>query len=196
MASQVDICNLALINLGQSPNIIAVNPPDGSAYAATAVHLYPIALKRVLSEIDWSFATKIVALTAVDVDKPAAWDYAFAVPTDLERPVMLQESDQEDPNIGIPFEINGDVLYCNSDSVVLRYVYLNTNTEKFSSDFVLALSAYLAHLMAVPVTKDANIAGAWLKNYQSIVSTAKLRQLEKVVNPVAYETNGIAARWA
>lgn len=195
MASQANICNLALVNLGQSPDIVSINPPDGTKYAASAAQFWPIMLDKVLGEYDWDFARKQSVLLEVSETLPAAWEYAYALPTDMIVPRMLQCADQADPNIGIDYEIKDGILFCNESDVVLRYTYRNTNTSKYSNGVVLAMGAFMAHLLAAPVTKDPNVSSAWLKNYQTYLAQAMIENTSRTYYPSRYESPGISSRW-
>jgi len=195
MASQADICNLGLVNLGQSPDITSINPPDGTKYSAAAAQFWPIMLDKVLGECDWDFARKLETLQEVADTEPEAWEYAFALPTDVVVIRMLQQADQTDPNIGIPYEIKQGILFCNEADVVLRYTYRNTTTSNYPNGVVLAMGAYMAHLLAAPVTKDPKISGAWSQQYGRYLAEAMILNASRTVNPVRYESPGISARW-
>lgn len=196
MASQADICNLALSNLGQASDITSINPPNGGKYAQVCVQLYPIALEQVLTDADWLFAARVSELSAVEADIPAAWQYAYAVPTGMVKPVRLQTPDMTDPNIGIPFELAGDVLYANEPAVVLRYTHRNTSTAEYPHGFVLAVAAYLSHLLCGPVLKDPAASQAWMRMYQSYLAQGIMQNNRSAENPVYYYPPGIEARWA
>jgi hypothetical protein len=195
MASQVDICNLALANLGQSPDIISINPPDGGKYAAACAQFYPIALDKVLGECDWQFAVKEVSLSSIAITLPDAWQYAFAVPSDLVKPVNAFEYHSGSPFCSVEFEIRGDALYCNTASVVLRYVFRNTATSNYHNTFVMAMAAYLAHLLAAPVTKDPNVTRGWHGMYKTYLAEAMIDN-HKHTRVYRDDTPaGVRARW-
>lgn len=195
MASQVDICNLALANLGQSPDIVSINPPDGGKYAAACAQFYPIALDKVLGECDWQFAVKEVSLSSIAITLPDAWQYAFAVPSDLVKPVNAFEYRSGSPFCSVEFEIRGNVLYSNTANVVLRYVFRNTATSNYHNSFVLALAAYLAHLLAAPTTKDPNVSGAWQKMYRTYLAEAMIDNHRHVRVARDDTPAGVRARW-
>jgi len=195
MASQVDICNLALANLGQSPDIISINPPDGGKYAAACAQFYPIALEKVLGECDWLFAVKQKKLNLIEADLPEYFQYAFAVPSDLVKPVNAYEEGSSSPFAQIEFEIHGSVFYCNAASPVLRYVYRDSATSHYTNGFVLALAAYLAHLLAAPTTKDPNVSGAWQKMYRTYLAEAMIDNHRHVRVARDDTPAGVRARW-
>lgn len=194
MASQPDICNLALVNLGQSPDITSINPPDGTKYAAAAAQFYPIALDKILGDACCLFSIRIDSLNSVSDTPPAAWGYAYALPSLMVKPLMLQDAEQPDPNIGIDYMIMDGILYCNSSDVVMRYVYRNTNTAEYTNAFVIAFGALLAHFLAAPVTKDPNMSAYWMKMYQSYLAAAMLDNSQRYYYPDRYDCPSISAR--
>ena len=58
MATEVDICNLALAHLGDDATIASLSPPEGSAQAEKAARFYPIARNTLLEMHTWNFASK------------------------------------------------------------------------------------------------------------------------------------------
>lgn len=196
MANQIDVANLALLNLGEAPDITSLNPPDNTKYARHAATFWPVMLDKVLSDADWSFARKTIALSAVSVTLPDAWDYAYSIPTDMVMPRMLQEDGCTDPNYGIPYEIADGVLYCSCDEVNLRYTYRNNNVGTWPNGFVLAAAAYLSQLLAAPVTKNPQVTQAMAQLYAQQLGQAMVLDTARTVNPVTYESPSIAARWA
>ena len=88
MATEVDICNLALAHLGDDATIATIKPPEGSAQAEKAARFYPIARNSLLEMHTWNFASKreSLALTTVTLDQ---WDYAYQAPTDMMNPISI-----------------------------------------------------------------------------------------------------------
>lgn len=181
MATEVDICNLALSHLGDSANLQAINPPDGSAQADHCARWYPIARDSLLEMHDWSWATKRIALAQV-ANPSAAWLYCYAQPNDLLSPIAVMDpTATDDSSIALPAPsqaffgysnpvINtgiytpqeytleaaadgSDVIYTNQQNAVLRYVSRTTDTSKFSTTFIVTLAASLASMLAGPVVK-------------------------------------------
>ena len=58
MATEIDICNLALAHLGDDATIASIKPPEGSAQAEHAARYYPIARNSLLESHTWNFAAK------------------------------------------------------------------------------------------------------------------------------------------
>lgn len=180
MASEIDICNLALGHLGDVATIASIDPPEGSAQAEHCARFYPIARDALLEMHAWSFATKRVQLAQLGSGWPE-WDYSYAQPSDaLVMIAVLPPSSTDDYStvatgvqisaggsyVPQPFscEINADgadVIYTDQAEAVLRYTALVTDTTKFSPLFIVALSWQLASMLAGPILKgDAGASEA------------------------------------
>lgn len=169
------ICNMAAAHLGQSPDVVSINPPDGTALSIYCAQFYNIALEYVLEEAEWTFATKQEQLTAASVTLPDQWQYAFVLPPNMIRPLRALPDDIFEPNVSIDFTIIGQILYCNYEEVWLNYIYRNSNTAEFTAPFAVALSYYLASLIAAPLKKDPATAQAMLQMYASAVGKAMVK---------------------
>ena len=178
MATEVDICNLALAHLGDDATIASINPPEGSAQAEKAARFYPIARNSLLEMHTWNFAAKRgnLALTTNVLDQ---WDYAYVAPADMMTPVaVISPTAQNDyatrmsagdtpggitsnyaPTIVAgqytpqQFAIEGDLIYTNQENAMLRYQAFITDPSLFSPLFVITLSWHLASMLAGPVIK-------------------------------------------
>jgi len=178
MATEVDICNLALAHLGDDATIASLNPPEGSAQAEKASRFYPIARNTLLEMHTWNFAAKRgnIALTTNSLDQ---WDYAYVAPADMMSPVaIISPTAQNDyatrmsagdtpggitsnyaPTIVAgqytpqQFAIEGDLIYTNQENAMLRYQAFITDPSLFSPLFVITLSWHLASMLAGPVIK-------------------------------------------
>ena len=62
MASEVEICNLALAHLGDEATVASIDPPEGSAQAEHCQRFYPVSRNSLLEMHDWAFATKRATL--------------------------------------------------------------------------------------------------------------------------------------
>jgi hypothetical protein len=180
VASEVDICNLALSHLGDVANIITIDPPDGSAQAEHCARFYPIARNALLEMHDWGFASKRVALAQLD-NPTTEWAYCYAQPADLLNTISVLANDAtDDTSVAIPSPITWndmvmpalgsgaytpqpfvlevltdgtDVIFTNQAGAVLRYVAQVTDTTKFSPLFITTLSWSLASMLAGPIIK-------------------------------------------
>lgn len=183
MATEVDICNLALAHLGDDATIATLSPPEGSAQAQNASRFYPIARDTLLDMHAWDFATKRGSL-AVTTNYNNQWDYAYAAPSDMMSALsIISPTAQNDyatrmsagdtpggitsnyaPTIvagqyspqqfAIEVDNQGNhLIYTNQENAVLRYQAYVSDTSKFSSLFIMTLSWHLASMLAGPVIK-------------------------------------------
>lgn len=176
MASEVEICNLALGHLGDRATVASINPPEGSAQAEHCQRFYPIARDTLLEMHDWGFAARRITLAAV-TSPTDSWQYAYAKPSDCIRARAILPPEAADDYavqwVGSGFEFappaagyyvpqpfametlstGSEVILTNTEDAVLRYTARVTDTTKFSHLFTMALSWHLASLLAGPVVK-------------------------------------------
>tara|TARA_R100000654_G_scaffold26801_1_gene50474 strand:- start:2091 stop:2759 length:669 start_codon:yes stop_codon:yes gene_type:complete len=178
MATEIDICNLALAHLGDDATIASIKPPEGSAQAEQAARFYPIARNTLLEFHTWNFASKRTSLATVNntIDQ---WEYAYVAPADMITPLaILSPTAQNDyatrmssgdtpggitsnfaPTILAghytpqQFVIEDNLIYTNQENALLRYQSLITDSTKFSPLFVVTLSWHLASMLAGPIIK-------------------------------------------
>lgn len=195
MASEVDVCNLALGHLGDKATVSSINPPEGSAQAEHCARFYPIARNLVLEAHEWGFATKRANLTLLSATPPAGFCFVYQAPTDclniidLLRPFdptfhalygagrMPDESWTLD---AVPYELEvladgTQVIYTDLENAQIRYVAAITDTTKFSAQVVDAISWLLAVYLAGPVIKGdtgAQYASSCMKAYSMSLGQA------------------------
>jgi hypothetical protein len=182
MASEVEICNLALAHLGDDATVASIDPPEGSAQSEHCARFYAIARDSLLQMHNWNFASRRVALASVTMPY-TMWRYAYACPGDMMVAVSVLPPEVENdytirpypadrygwgwintPFVGagvyvpqeysIETDTNGNkVIYTNQEGAILRYQALVTDPTKFDPLFVMALSWHLASMLAGPVIK-------------------------------------------
>lgn len=163
MASEVEICNLALAHLGDAATVASLDPPEGSAQAEHCARFYPIARDSLLETHPWKFATRRAALAQL-TNPWTQWVYAYAKPADCLRMLAVisptASNDHMESGTLVPqpytVEINEDlaeVILTNQEDAVLRYVAQVTDTTAFSPLFTMTLSWHLASMLAGPIMK-------------------------------------------
>lgn len=190
MASDVDICNLALAHLGDTATLSSINPPEGSAQADHCYRFYPIARDTLLEMHFWNFSVKRIALPAKECNWPE-YTNAYGVPNDAINLISILPPDAADDYsvkfvptdaplfahnyspmvqtgryVPQPFTVEtlpdgSQILYTNQPNAVLRYTAHVTDSTQFSPLFVMTLSWHLASMLAGPIIKgDAGAAEA------------------------------------
>lgn len=183
MATEVDICNLALAHLGDEATIASLKPPEGSAQAEHAARFYPIARDTLLDMHSWDFASKRASLAAT-TNTNKQWEYAYAAPIDMMNAVAIISPDADNdyatkmssadvpggwtanyaPTVSagmyVPqqFAVEIDnlgnyLIYTNQEKALLRYQSKITDPSRFSPLFTMTLSWHLASMLAGPVIK-------------------------------------------
>lgn len=159
MASQIDICNVALTDVGGN----AINAIDEGGKEADLCYLYWDSLvDEVLSEHTWNFAKKWVNLAEdsgyVMVD--GEYSTAFQLPNDYIR-ISRPE------NLALQYEIRETTLLCNEDTLAIEYIFRVSNVEKFTPGFRMALIARLRASLAIPMARKGSKAVDWMGIYLS-----------------------------
>lgn len=183
MASEVDICNLALGLLGDSATVSSINPPEGSAQAQHCARFYTIARNTLLEMATWSFATRRAPLAQLD-NSSTEWQFAYAMPAGVVNVIAVLPPDATDdysqtfspPDVQqfplgtteidllnstytpqpYTVEVNDQgqsIILTNVENAVMRYTVTATDSAKFSPLFVVALSWLLASMLAGPLIK-------------------------------------------
>lgn len=184
MASEVDICNLALAHLGDNATVSSINPPEGSAQAEHCQRFYPMARDTLLEMHPWGFATKRTTLALLGSNWPE-WKYCYQAPNDMLNVLaVLADDAANDYSVPIPqpysniatvnagqgmytpqpfsmetLEDGTQVVYTDVENAVMRYTGYVTDTTQFSPLFTDSLSWLLASMLAGPIMKgDAGAA--------------------------------------
>jgi hypothetical protein len=165
MASEVQICNLALLELGQA-GITAFN--EGSKPATLAEAFYEHTRDVVLAAHPWNFAL-VRAELALEVATPV-WGFArqFQLPTD---PLCLRVWRMDGEAEGLIWKVEGGKLLTDETIAQIQYIAQITNPVLFSPLFVEALAARLSARFAMPVTGSREKAKDMYAMYE-----AKLRE--------------------
>ncbi len=171
MASEVDVCNLALAHNGDEANIASLT--EGSAQSDHCKRFYPIARNALLEMHHWNFALQRKALALLSTDElPDEWAFAYGYPACIKviavYPAAVVAASQDgaifDQSEFIarakkyPFTIEtltdgNQVIYSNVEDATVLFTRLVTDTTKFTAGFVIALARLLAAYLAGPLYK-------------------------------------------
>jgi hypothetical protein len=178
MASEVDICNLALGHLGDNATVASLDPPEGSAQAEHCARFYALARDSILELHDWNFATKRSQPAMIAASWPQ-WRYAYVQPADCLRVVSVlnpEATDDFSQSLPRPWSQSGidgpamgnytpqpyvcetddegrEIILTNQEYALVRYVAFVSDTTRFTPLFITTLTWHLASLLAGPVIK-------------------------------------------
>jgi len=142
MASDVSICNEALLSIGAE----RISSLSGSSKGARlCAQFYPTSRDEVLESHNWTFSVKRVELARVsDVTPEFGYDYTYQLPADFLLDIRLEYTD-------VKYEIIGDYLNCDEDEVKLFYLAATTATGRYFALFQAALVERLKSKLAIPL---------------------------------------------
>jgi hypothetical protein len=166
MASDVQICNMALSHIGSEARVSSISPPDGSVEAGACATFYDMARTEMLEPGTWAFSLKRVALAQL-TNPSTVWAYAYAKPSNCLRPLRvlrpsiaitvftqdLVVEPHTDDRDSAPFDLEGEMILTNEPDAVLVYVQDVTDSTKFPASYTSALSYLLASYLAGPILK-------------------------------------------
>lgn len=144
MASTVDICNRALIKLGEK-TILSLD--DDSKPARTMNILYEPTRDYLLRHHTWNFAIKRIEM-AQNIDAPVYdYSYSYKLPTDCLRVIIPSRDLWE-------YAIEGENLVTDYPSTYLKYIRRVTDPNSFDALFEESLACKLAAEAATTLTDN------------------------------------------
>ena len=172
MASEVEICNIALSNIRAG----SINSLDeGSLQAQQCKLKYPFLRDRLLTEVSWGFNHKIRALSALTTDI-FNWAYAYQYPIDCLKINRLVGAHEELSNADadvvsrlldsqllplkdlrsqIPYEVfnfdDNKTIGANEADLRISYLAKVINPNLFTVDFIMSFSHLLSSELAIPI---------------------------------------------
>lgn len=169
MATEVDICNIALSYLGDRANVTSISPPEGSAQADHCARFYPIALQEILQRFPWTFATVRATLPQL-VKKPDSVAFAYALPSNCLRILSVYGAANWEVS-SWNIERTDRELILVSEEPIAYVVYLTNRVpvSQFSPVFVEALAHLLAAKLAgaiMPGSTGADVLTKQLQAYE------------------------------
>lgn len=158
MASEVEIANVALTLLGEA-RIASIDDDVKAAREVKAI--FAIARDALQAGYNWHFAKTREKLTAL-ADAPSfGYAYQYQLPTKCLR--IIQIADYF-PGIDLTdyrgasteeYQIEGRRILTDFTAPMnFRYVQQVTDTSQFAANFTMMFGAYLAQLLAEPLTQS------------------------------------------
>lgn len=199
MASVIEICNIALSRLGNSRTINSLQ--EQSKEAGLCDLHFDSALEEVLSDFDWNFATKRVALADTG-NAPLDWQFAYRYPTDCLRITAIMVPGMRNPpermrieyQVGSDSDGTGRLIYTDQQEAWLQYVGKVTDPNMFDALFRSALSWKLASEIGMPLASAPNLVQNALTMYSQIIRSAGSHSMNESQEPVEPESEFTSAR--
>lgn len=153
--STTDIANMAVMHLGLSKPITNMDS-DQTAAANAVRRFFTITRDALMRDFPYPFSTKFanLALVATSPAEAPEWGFSYRYPPDClkMRRIPSGALRLDDIESRIPYKIGADssgkLIYTDMQAATAEYTVLVTDTAKWDSDFVLAVSLRLAAYIA------------------------------------------------
>jgi len=145
----VDICNLALYELGQDKITAAqlTTPDDNRSRACDEFYAQSRDEVLVMTRPGWNCAKARVELFIDNSEPVFDYDYKARLPDDCLR--VLYPSDTNGQPVRVDWERRGNYLLINDDECYLVYIRQLTDVKEMSPLLIRAISLQLASHIAV-----------------------------------------------
>lgn len=165
MASDVDICNSALNQIGAS-NIISLT--EDSKAARICNQRYNFVRDSVFRSHPWNCLITRTSI-APDVATPAfEFSKQFTLPTDPYCLRVLQLSDTD-----IIYKIEGRKLLCDESSIEMIYVGRVEDANQYDLLLIETIAAAMAADIAYPLVGSSALSSNMYQLYQTKLSEAR-----------------------
>ena len=163
MSSVVQICNIALTNIGED-KIAALNEENERARQCNL--RYEDCRDAVLRSHPWNCAIARAELSA-DVTAPA-WGYSkrYALPSNCLRVLDIQD-------YYVDYSIEGRYILTDATSMKILYIKKVTDPTEFDSLLLHAIGLKLASEIAENLTGKSELRDRMLAKYLQILSEAR-----------------------
>lgn len=193
MATDVEICNLALDNIGVTKKISSLN--DQTKEGLACKRWYAI-MRDLVLRAPWPFATSFAALS-VRTDASPVYTYAYDLPDDYKYARHLVDSNRRVPYPRIPYQIvimDGErVLVTDQPDAILEYTS-DVGETIFPPEFATALSWRLAAALVQPLSIDPAKIKEALDVYRKLADEAFATGANEATHDPQPESEYIAVR--
>lgn len=174
MASQVEIVNNALVEIGEA----TITSIDQSTRAArTAKRVWDNVRREMLTRYRWIFARKRAVL-APDATAPTfGFTAQFTVPEDFLSLIGIYDSAEDQRNLTTTrqaYDREGDKILWDGTTLYIFYVANITDTARFDPLFESALVYKLAMRMAYDLSTGTGKLDDLKQMFSEAIKTAKL----------------------
>jgi len=175
-ASNVAIANLALTKLG---DLRILNLTDNTKPAREVNAVFDMTRDYLQRRFSWRFCIKRANLAADTTVPLWDWAYQYQIPTDCMRILQVGQW-YPSPDLsdlistgGQEYVLEGKYILSNqAGPLKLRYLSRVTDPVQFDAAFDMAFSAYLAYILAEPLTASAEQKQMAYNDYRNAIKDA------------------------
>lgn len=174
--TDIEVAQRAMVLVGMEPLSSFTEATDEALVMNTT---YEDLVEDCLAQNNWNFATGQVVLSRLADNPVDRWDSAYAMPTD---PAVIQVQTITVGAVVQTYDIYEKYIYINAqanDVVVLNYIY-RVDTQYWTPAFSLWVIYRLASVLALAVTRKADIAKSYREMADLQFRRAKARDAQQV----------------
>lgn len=174
--SRVGLYNAALINLGVTSLIADLPSTDRNAIILNS--FYDLALEQTLKDFDWNFAStyRDLSLTQSGESVIPKYIYEYDYPNDClsARQIVIASDDVVKFEVSSNYKTGQKVINTNQQFAILRYTRRISDENLLDSEFIVALSWYLAFLAGATITGGTEKGKYAYYMYSSLIKNAQV----------------------
>lgn len=174
--TDIEVAQRAMVLVGMEPLSSFTEATDEALVMNTS---YEDIVEDCLAQNNWNFATGQIQLARL-ADAPVdRWDAAYALPTE---PAVIQVQTITIEDAVQQYDIYERYIYLNAnenDRVVLNYIF-RVDTQYWPPAFTLWVIYRLASILALSVTRKADIARSYSELADVQFRRAKARDAQQV----------------
>lgn len=198
MASDIEICNIALSRVAHTQPIVSFT--EKSKAAELCAVFYSQLRDLVLAEFPWPFAESIVTLA--DIGNPApGWAYRYRYPADcLKVREIIQPGQRRSltADMQIPYKIGfdtgGRVIHTDQPEAGVRFTFRVTDPTFFDQLFADALEWRLAMDLALPLSSKSDLQQFAAQQYELALTRAEGSAFEESQDDPEPESEFVSVR--
>lgn len=196
MASEIEICNIALLRVGVSRTINSFDEKSKEAGICRAFYYH--VRDALLSDFPWRFAQKNKSLALLESSQ-IGWSYAYRYPADCLRIIkIISWLRNPTPAQSIQYQIGSDdkgrIILTDQEVAEISYVSQITNPANLDPLFVDAMAWKLAYEIALPLSAEVNLANNAYQQFQISLSVAQAKIFNEQQEPVQPDSEITLAR--
>ena len=174
--TDIEVAQRAMVLVGMEPLSSFTEATDEALVMNTT---YEDMVEDCLAQNNWNFATGQIVLSRLADNPIDRWDSAYAMPTE---PAVIQVQTITISDVVQVYDIYEKYIYINAsadDTVVLNYIY-RVDTQYWTPAFTLWVIYRLASVLALSVTRKADIAKSYREMADLQFRRAKARDAQQV----------------
>ena len=187
MASIIDICNMALYAIGETP---ITSLEDGTKASTACNALWVPTRDYIQSCHQWPETLKRSTLTASATSPNHEWTYAYTLPSDYLALVELYEHDAGEND----YVVEGGYLLSDQSSAKILYIAKISDTTKWSTELVEVVRLKLAMELCIPMSARVEIWERVMGQFFQTMRFARSRATKKSYPSVTRGDSWINAR--